>query len=69
MNIFYITRLDDIINTVFSNIETNISMSEVLKMSNSVTKIQADSIQTFGFRRIRIDGHGTISWTNMRPTR
>jgi len=32
---------------VFSNIETNISMSEVLKMSNSVTKIQADSIQTF----------------------
>ncbi len=47
MNIFYITRLDDIINTVFSNIETNISMSEVLKMSNSVTKIQADSIQTF----------------------
>lgn len=47
LNIFYITRLNDIINTVFNNIETNLSMSEVLKMSSSVTKIQPDNIQTF----------------------
>lgn len=47
LNILYITRLNDIINTVFNNIETNLSMSEVLKMSGSATKIQPDNIQTF----------------------
>jgi anionic cell wall polymer biosynthesis LytR-Cps2A-Psr (LCP) family protein len=32
---------------VFKNIETNLNISEVLKMSSSATKIQPDNIQTF----------------------
>ena len=44
LNIFYLTKVDDIASTIFSNIDTNLNMSEVLKLTGSVSKVQADSI-------------------------
>ena len=35
LNVFYITKVDDIINSIFSNLKTNLSMNEILKMSSS----------------------------------
>ena len=44
VNVFYITKLNSILNKVFSNIETNIEMEEVFKLSKNISKIDADSI-------------------------
>lgn len=44
LNIIYLTKTNDIVNTIFSNIDTNLNMSEVLKLTGSVSKVQADSI-------------------------
>ncbi|NMB34019.1 MAG: LCP family protein [Clostridium sp.] len=47
LNVFYITKVDDIINSIFSNLKTNLSMNEILKMSSSATRIQSENIQMF----------------------
>lgn len=44
LNIFYLTRLTEIVDAIFNNIDTNISMSEVLKMSGGAAKVQPDNI-------------------------
>lgn len=44
LNIIYLTKVNDIVNTVFSNIDTNLNMSEVLKLTGSASKVQADTI-------------------------
>ncbi|MFZ5987880.1 MAG: LCP family protein [Bacillota bacterium] len=46
-NLLYITKLNDILSVVFNNIETNLTMSEVLKMSGNISKINADQINMF----------------------
>ncbi len=45
VNIFYITKMNDILNVVFSNMDTNIEMDEVLKLSKNVSKINANEIK------------------------
>ena len=44
VNVFYITKLNSILNKVFSNIETNVEMEEVFKLSKNISKVDADSI-------------------------
>ncbi|WP_010250180.1 LCP family protein [Acetivibrio cellulolyticus] len=43
-NMFNITKINDILNVVFSNIDTNVEMSEVIKLSKNVGKVNADDI-------------------------
>lgn len=47
VNIVYITKMNDILNVVFNNIDTNITIDEVLKLSKNVNKINADEINMF----------------------
>ncbi|TYQ18329.1 UNVERIFIED_CONTAM: LytR family transcriptional attenuator [Acetivibrio alkalicellulosi] len=46
-NMFYITRINEILNVVFNTVETNLSMSEVLKMTSNLNNINADQINMF----------------------
>ncbi len=47
VNLSYITKMNDILNVVFSNIDTNIEMNEVLKLSKNISKINANEINLF----------------------
>jgi anionic cell wall polymer biosynthesis LytR-Cps2A-Psr (LCP) family protein len=47
VNLFYITKLNDILNVIFSNIDTNIEMDEVIKLSGNINKVNADAINMF----------------------
>lgn len=47
VNITYITKINDILNVVYSNIDTNVEMDEVLKLSKNVSKINANEINFF----------------------
>lgn len=44
VNIIYITRMNDILNVIFSNIDTNIKMDEVLKLSKNINKVNSNEI-------------------------
>lgn len=44
VNIVYITKMNDILNVVFNNIETNITLDEVLKLSKNISKVNAEEI-------------------------
>ena len=47
VNIMYITKMNDILNVIFSNIDTNIKMDEVLKLSKNINKVNANEIDMF----------------------
>lgn len=44
VNLSYITKMNDILNVVFSNIDTNIKMDEVLKLAKNISKVNANEI-------------------------
>ncbi|HOQ01427.1 MAG TPA: LCP family protein [Acetivibrio clariflavus] len=44
VNIVYITKMNNILNVVFNNIDTNITLDEVLKLSKNINKVNADEI-------------------------
>lgn len=44
VNIFYLTKMNDILNVVFSNIDTDIEMAEVLRLSKNISKVNANEI-------------------------
>ena len=44
VNIVYITKMNDILNVVFNNIDTNITLDEVLKLSKNINKVNADEV-------------------------
>jgi anionic cell wall polymer biosynthesis LytR-Cps2A-Psr (LCP) family protein len=46
-NLYYITRLNEILDVVFNRVETNLSINEVLKMSMNIDKINAENINFF----------------------
>jgi anionic cell wall polymer biosynthesis LytR-Cps2A-Psr (LCP) family protein len=46
-NITYISRLDDIINTVFDNMETDITLSEALKILKSAASYKPETLNTY----------------------
>jgi len=46
-NILYLPKLNKIIDTVYGNIETNVTMNEVTKLVKSLTSFSADKIKTF----------------------
>ncbi|HHX18535.1 MAG TPA: LCP family protein [Clostridium sp.] len=46
-NLYYITRINEILDVVFNRVETNLSISEVLKMSMNIDKINAENINFF----------------------
>ncbi|NLL05048.1 MAG: LCP family protein [Clostridiaceae bacterium] len=56
VNIIYITKMNDILNLIFSNIDTNISMDEVLKLSKNITKVNANEINMFKLPGESING-------------
>jgi len=43
----YITKFDDILNVIFKNIDTNIEMDEILKLSQNINKVNASEIDMF----------------------
>ncbi len=47
MNVYYLPRLNSIINTIFKNIKTNFTMSEILNLSNYIGKIKSEEINWF----------------------
>ena len=47
VNIMYITKMNDILNVIFSGIDTNIKMDEVLKLSKNINKVNANEINMF----------------------
>ncbi len=46
-SIKYMTRLNDIINEIFSSIETNITLSDALKLSQNINKVDVNQVQMF----------------------
>lgn len=46
-NLYYITRINEILDVVFNRLETNLSVSEVLKLSMNLDKINAENINFF----------------------
>ena len=46
-NIYYITRINEILDVVFNRVDTNLSMSEVMKMSINLDKVNAENINFF----------------------
>jgi LCP family protein required for cell wall assembly len=46
-NIFYITKVSDILNVIFKNIDTDLSMKELLNMTKNLGKVNADQINMF----------------------
>jgi len=46
-NIKYISKLDDIVKTVFDNIETDITLSEALKILKSAPSFKPEHLNTF----------------------
>lgn len=47
MNLKSITKINNIIQTVFKNVETDIPMNEALKLAQSAGKIKSDEMNTF----------------------
>ena len=46
-NILYLPRLNKIIDTVYGNMETNITINEVTKLLKSLASFSADKVKTF----------------------
>lgn len=46
-NLYYITRINEILDVVFNRVDTNLSISEVIKMSINLDKINAENINFF----------------------
>ncbi len=46
-NIFYLPKMGNVINKVFDKIETNISISDALKLSNNITQIRPEEFVTY----------------------
>jgi len=44
---YYLLKLNDIINIVFNNLETNISLSDTLKLAQSLSKLTTSDISMF----------------------
>ena len=56
VNVFYITKLNSVLNKVFSNIETNVEMEEVFKLSKNISKVDADSINMMKLHGTSVEG-------------
>jgi len=46
-NILYLPKINDIVNTVYSNLDTNITMNEVTKLIKSLTSFKPDRVKFF----------------------
>lgn len=46
-NILYLPRFNDIINVVYQNMETNVTMNEVLKIVKSTSQFSLDNVSMF----------------------
>lgn len=47
MNIIYLPKVNEIIDTVYSNIETNITMAEITKLLKSVSDFRMENVKMF----------------------
>lgn len=47
VNIKYISKMDDILRIIFSNIETNVSSADALKLAQNIGKLDVNNINTF----------------------
>lgn len=56
VNLAYITKMNDILNVIFSNIDTNIEIDEVLKLSKNINKINANEINMLKLPGSTING-------------
>jgi len=46
-NILYLPKINDIVNTVYENLDTNITMNEVTKLIKSLTSFKPDKVKFF----------------------
>lgn len=46
-NVFYITKMSEILNVVFKNIDTDMSINDILQLSNNLGNLKADEIKMF----------------------
>jgi len=46
-NILYLPKLNDIINVVYDNLETNIGINEVTKLAKSITNFSVDNVKMY----------------------
>ncbi|MCX7748060.1 MAG: LCP family protein [Clostridia bacterium] len=46
-NFLYITKVNDVINTIFENIETNLTVSDTLKLTQNISLLAPSQVQFF----------------------
>ncbi len=47
LNVYYLPRLNSVIDIIFKNIKTNFTLSEILNLSNYIGKLQPEEINWF----------------------
>lgn len=46
-NVFYLTKLNEILNVVFKNIDTDMTINDILQLSGNLGNVKADEIKMF----------------------
>lgn len=59
VNLKYITKMNDILNVVFSGIDTDLQIDEVLKLAKNISKLDADEIDMFKLPGVSVN---TTAW-------
>jgi LCP family protein required for cell wall assembly len=66
MKLYNITKIKDIINTVFDNIETNIELDDAIKLSSGIAKINTDELNMMTLPGTTYDGSPCTSSVTMK---
>jgi len=46
-NIFYFSKVNEIINIIYDNLETNITMNEIMKLAKNISNFKAENVSFF----------------------